>query len=211
MKNGNPFASGSSPSLTFTPDHSGSYVVTLSVRDKDGGTGLTTTTINVSNLPPVITTVTGPTTPKLSGSTITMTAHFRDSGAAETHSCTIVWDDGTTTTAPASETNGSGSCTQTHTYATAGIYAVGVTVTDDGGLSASSVFQFVVVFDTTEGFVTGSGSIQSAAGSYVADPTLKGTARFGFHVRYAKGALVPSGTNMFRFRLGRPFNRGRMR
>ena len=202
LKNGNPFASGSSPSLTFTPDHSGSYVVTLSVRDKDGGTGPATTTINVSNLPPVITTVTGPTTPKLSGSTITMTAHFRDSGAAETHSCTIVWDDGTTTTAPASETNGSGSCTQTHTYATAGIYAVGVTVTDDGGLSASSVFQFVVVFDTTEGFVTGSGSIQSAAGSYVADPTLKGTARFGFHVRYAKGALVPSGTNMFRFRLG---------
>jgi hypothetical protein len=64
-----------------------------------------------------------------------------------------------------------------------------VVVTDDGEVTASSVFQFVVVFDPTEGYVQGTGSFKSGTD----------TPHFGFYLRYANGAVVPSGTNAFKF------------
>ena len=36
-KNGNLFASGSDANFSFTPDDNGSYVVSLTATDKDGG------------------------------------------------------------------------------------------------------------------------------------------------------------------------------
>jgi hypothetical protein len=205
-KNGNAFASGSGTGLNFTPDDNGTYAVTLTVADKDGGTGMASAMIIVVNVPPVITGVTGPIGPLINGTPVTIKANFTDAGSADTHTppnggCVFTWDDGTTSAGLVSETNGSGSCQATHTYTNAGVYDVGVTVTDDDGASVASGFQFVVVFDPTDGYVNGSGSIMSVAGSYVPSPKLDGKARFGFHVRYSKGAMVPSGANTFKFRI----------
>jgi len=75
-----------------------------------------------------------------------------------------------------------------------------VSVPEHAGSSASFVYTFVVLFDPTEGYVSGSGSINSAAGSYVPDPAVKGPATFGFQVKYNKNALVPSGTNTFKIK-----------
>jgi hypothetical protein len=58
-KNASPFASGSSASFTFTPDDNGTYVVTFSATDKDGGTGTTSVTIAVTNVAPTATLANG--------------------------------------------------------------------------------------------------------------------------------------------------------
>jgi hypothetical protein len=189
LTNGSSFASGSSASLTFTPNHAGTYSVTLTAADKDGASATVTRTISVTNVAPVITSVTGPASAQLSGSTIGITANFTDAGTADTHTVTFTWGDGTSGDGTVNEANGSGSSTGTHTYTTDGVYEVLVAVTDDGGVTASSVFQFVVVFDPTEGYVQGVGSFKSGTD----------TPHFGFYVRYANGNLVPSGTNAFKF------------
>ena len=54
-KDASPFASGSGASFAFTPDDNGSYVVTLSATDKDGGLGTTTKTITATNVAPTAT------------------------------------------------------------------------------------------------------------------------------------------------------------
>ena len=87
------------------------------------------------------------------GSAVTLKANFTDAGTLDPHTCSFIWGDGTTSAGIVSETNGSGACTQTHTYANAGVYSVGVTVIDKDGGPATSKYEFVVVFEPTEGYV----------------------------------------------------------
>jgi hypothetical protein len=60
----------------------------------------------------------------------------------------------------------------------------------------------IVVYDPSSGFVTGGGWITSPAGAYVANPSLTGTASFGFVSKYQKGATVPTGETEFQFQVG---------
>jgi PKD repeat protein len=94
---------------------------------------------------------------------------------------------------------GSGSVTDAHTYTTAGIYTIELTVTDDDGDSGQSVFQYVVVYDPSAGFVTGGGWIDSPPGAYKPQTSLTGKANFGFTSKYKKGATVPEGNTQFQF------------
>ena len=71
---------------------------------------------------------------------------------------------------------------------------------DDTGAKTQSVM--AVVYDPSEGFVTGGGWIDSPTGAYTADPTLAGRAGFGFVSKYQKGATVPSGKTEFKFEAG---------
>ena len=64
------------------------------------------------------------------------------------------------------------------------------------------MFQYVVVYNPEDGFVTGGGWIDSPAGSYVPDPSLSGKANFGFVSKYMKGADVPAGNTEFQFKAG---------
>jgi len=146
--------------------------------------------------PPTLTTITGPTGPIALGGAATIGAQFSDPATGDAHTCQFVWDDGAQT-GPAAAT--SGACSASHTYAAPGVYEVAVTVTDDDGLSATGSFQYVVVYDPTAGFVTGGGWVQSAPGSYVADPALAGKASFGFVSRYKRGQSVPTGETQFQF------------
>ena len=87
----------------------------------------------------------------------------------------------------------------THVYSAAGIYTVGLEVTDSSGRKAT-VTRDVVVYDPSAGFVTGGGWINSPVGAYKADQTLVGKATFGFVSKYQKGATRPSGATEFQFR-----------
>src|SRR5205807_1982944 len=102
----------------------GTYAVTLSVTDKDGGTGSVSVSIAVSNVPPVIGSVTGPSAPVALGTPLSVVANFTDADAADTHTCSFTWDDGSTSAGTVSETNGGGSCTGTRTYAAAGVFSI---------------------------------------------------------------------------------------
>jgi PKD repeat protein len=110
----------------------------------------------------------------------------------------VDWGDGTVEAAQVTEAGGAGSVSPGHTYASAGIYSVTVTLTDDHGMSGSSSQQ-IVIFDPSAGFVTGGGWILSPAGAYAADQSLSGKATFGFVSKYAPGANKPSGKTEFQF------------
>jgi len=166
--------------------------------------------LTVNNVKPVIAanaSITTPTSPMPSPATVnnlTVNVPFTDLGALDTHNCTLDWDDTTKSSVPVSESGGSGSCagTLTHTYNSAGVYTLTVTVTDDdGGFATFTNTQFIVVYDPNAGFVTGGGWIMSPAGAYSKDTTLTGKANFGFVSKYQKGSNIPTGETEFNFQL----------
>ncbi|MBI4904042.1 MAG: PKD domain-containing protein [Acidobacteria bacterium] len=195
--------------LTFSATHmyaddspsgtpSDNYTIAVGVTDKDGGAGGASASLTVTNLAPSIGAITGPNGPLPIGSLVSLSAPVSDAGAQDALQCKFLWDDGSADTIVASS---SGSCAATHTYATAGVYTVNVSVTDDDTGSASGSFEYVVIYDSSSGFVTGGGWILSPAGAYAANPALSGKASFGFVSRYQNGASTPSGQTEFQFQV----------
>ncbi len=175
--------------------------VSVTVTDKDQGSSSQGAPLTVENVPPVISTVTGPFEPLALGAQADLSAAFGDVGMLDTHSCTFSWDDGSADSpGVVTETDGSGSCEASRTYAGAGVYSVGVRVEDDDTGAATGLHQFVVVYDPTVDKVRGNGQIYSAPGAYVADPTIEGLARFGFISEYHSGAQTPTGNTRFHFK-----------
>jgi hypothetical protein len=84
-----------------------------------------------------------------------------------------------------------------------GVYIVKVTVKQDNfpttHYDTKTYEYYVVVYDPNAGFVTGGGWIDSPAGAYAADPSLKGKATFGFVSKYKKGQSTPDGSTEFQF------------
>ncbi len=124
--------SSSGSSATHTWADNGSYTVTLTVTDKDGGSTSLSQTMTVSDVAPVITSLTA-TTPLVEGDTGTFTGAATDV-AADT--ITYTWDYGDGTT-------GSGA-SSTHVYADNGTYTVTLTATDNGGAYSTATTSVVV-------------------------------------------------------------------
>ncbi len=94
-----------------------------------------------------------------------------------------------------------------HTFTAAGVYNVGLTVTDQcGGIGGSTTVggldAMVVIFDPSAGFLTGGGWINSPIGAYKATPALVGKANFGFVSKYLNGSSIPTGETEFQFKPG---------
>jgi hypothetical protein len=121
--------------LSFALDDNGTYVVTLTATDKDGGVGTTRTTITVDNVAPTAD-VSGPTDGvRGQARTFTLTASdpstFMDQAAGFTFA--INWGDGSTQTV-----SGPSGTTVSHVYTASGGYTVQVTATDkDQGTGAA--------------------------------------------------------------------------
>ncbi len=129
------------------------------------------------------------------GTTVNASVEFSDPGVTDTHVATCDWGDGTSHTFdPASSP-----VSDSYAYSAAGVYTLTMTVTDNDGGEGQSIFQYVVVYDPSGGFVTGGGWIDSPAGAYLPDPSLAGKANFGFVSKYKKGATVPTGQTEFQF------------
>lgn len=194
--------SGVNPSHTYADN--GTYTVTLRVSDGSLSHS-SSTTATVVNVAPAVGTITAPIAPVAVGTAVNVSASFSDAGTLDTHTAVIDWDaTGTSTpgSAAVTESGGTGSVLGSHTYTAAGVYTVKITLSDKDGGAGTSLFQYVVVYDSEAGFVTGGGWINSPLGAYAADPALTGQANFGFVSRYQKGATTPSGQTEFQFRAG---------
>jgi len=173
--------------------------VTVTVDDGEGGTASATTTVTVNNVAPVIANLSGPTAPLALGSSASVSVDFSDVGSLDTHTVHFSWNDGT----PDTEVSDGGfSRGANHVYNAPGVYAVGVTVIDDDTGAASTTFEFVVIYDPNDGFVTGGGWINSPAGAYPVNPSLTGKASFGFVSKYRKDS-VPTGETEFQLKLAK--------
>lgn len=117
---------------TGTPFDINQIVVT--VMDDDGLSGTGTASIQVNNLPPVITDVTSssPSSDKAAeGDVITFTGSFTDPGVLDTHTAEVDWGDGNVLPATVMEVGGVGTFTAQHSYQFGGIYTVQITLRDD--------------------------------------------------------------------------------
>src|SRR5262249_55561410 len=134
-KDGNPFATGSDADFSFTPDDNGSYQVTLSVTDKDGGVGSASATITVTNVAPTAA-INGAPSSAPEGGAISLTSTVTDPGTADTAAGFVfAWSVTKDGSAFASGSAADFSFTPDDN----GSYVVTLTVTDkDGGVGTAS-------------------------------------------------------------------------
>lgn len=193
------FDDDSALATTVTCTDDGVWELTLTTDDGVNDPVTDTASLTIGNLAPSIDSMTTTSDPVAVGTPVLLQATYSDAGSNDTHTALVNWGDSSTSTPPASGGTVSGS----HSYTSAGVYTVCLTVTDDDADSDSACSPgYVVVYDPGSGFVTGGGWITAAAGSYPADPSASGPGRFGFVSKYHKGASTPSGTTEFQFQAG---------
>jgi uncharacterized protein len=155
--------------------------------------------LDLKNYPPELEDIT--VTPNLAAinTSVSASVPFTDPDKLDTHTATWDWGDGSTSAGAVAESDGAGTISGNHAYATPGVYTVTVTVYDGYGNTDTATYEYVVVYDPAGGFVTGGGWITSPAGAYTVDLTLTGKATFGFVSKYKKGTTVPEGNTQFQF------------
>jgi PKD repeat protein len=189
-KNGNAYASSTGANLSFTPNDAGTYVVSLSATDDDGGVGSTNATINVTNVAP--TANPGGTYTGTPGTAISFTGTATDPSPIDTFTYAWNFGDGSTSTLQ----------NPTHTYATAGTYTVTLTATDSHGASSATASTTATVVSSSGPPVANAGASQSAnEGTAVqfGGSVAGGTAPFTYSWSFgdgtsASGSLTPSHT-----------------
>jgi hypothetical protein len=193
--------SGPTPPASHVYADDGSYDITLTVSDGRGGSHTASTTATISNVAPTLAAFALPSTSlalTAGGVPVNVSATFVDPGSLDVHTAQL--DCGTGTTAQSAAPNGSagGVCT----FASAGVYAVQITVQDDdGGSDTRTATGRVVVYDPTAGWVTGGGWIASPEGAFAAAPSVTGKLTFGFVARYQTATSSPDGYAEFKLQL----------
>ncbi len=84
--------------------------------------------VTVTNADPVVDAIISPIDPCQVNTLISVTSSFSDPGTQDTHPAVWNWGDGTTIAGTVSEAHGTGTATGEHTYVSAGIYGVNITV-----------------------------------------------------------------------------------
>lgn len=162
------FADALDAQTTITCTDDGTFTVTLTADDGVNPPVSDSAIVTVYNVAPQVR-LTGPDPWQLfkARTPVTVTATFTDPGANDTHTCRVDWDDTTT-----SHTAAAGhSCTVAHTFAHAGMYTLGLTVTDDdGGADIAGVM--VVVYDPDDGWTNLDAATETPPGALAAaNPT----------------------------------------
>ncbi len=129
---------------TFSCTDDGTFTVTLTADDGVNPPVSDSATVTLSNADPEVT-IDDPDDGDLFGTTdtVNLSASFSDDGTNDSHTCTIDWGDLTVEAGTVSETNGSGTCTGSHTYAS-GNWTITVTITDDDAGSGQDSVDIVV-------------------------------------------------------------------
>jgi hypothetical protein len=113
----------------------GQFTLTVTVTDNHGGVASGVAPMNVKNAAPQVFRVGFTTSNRLfkPGDTVTAATSFFDSGARDSHTAVWDWGDGATTPAVFTETGGTVTLYESHTYTAPGVYLVKLIVTDDDG------------------------------------------------------------------------------
>jgi N-acetylneuraminic acid mutarotase len=180
---------------TFSLSHlykdNGTYIVTVSVTDNQGGTGTGTATVTVNNVAPSVGTITAPSSPVLVNTAMTASANFTDPGVNDTHTASWNWGDGSST-GTVTESNGSGSVSNNHTYTATGVYTITLTVTDKDGGQGTSTYQYVAVYDSSTSFAGG----RSFDNPSSASPNTTGKVSFGISAKYNNSNVLTGSAKM---------------
>jgi hypothetical protein len=157
--------------------------------------------------PPAVEILDLPSVPIEVGIPFDALASFTDPDSPSGHTAVWDWGDGnsceTAFDADCTLSEESGEVTGSHAYAEPGVYTVRLTVIDPDLLAGGATFEYVVAYDPSGGFVTGGGWIDSPEGACpVFCGNATGKATFGFVSKYNKGAEVPSGQTVFKFKAG---------
>ena len=142
-------ASGSGANFSFTPDDEGTYVVSFSAKDKDGGEGTDSETITVTNVAPSnVAASFGPALSCTAAANATLSWTFVDPGS-DTWNAQIDWNyDGTTFAPDETKTNVGKSDSATHSYGSAGTHVAAIRISDgDGGSSDVQTAQLIVNYN----------------------------------------------------------------
>lgn len=142
---------------SLTPAHAfgdnGTYTVALTVTDDDGGSGVDTLAVTVSNVAPAVTSI-GMDQPNLQFilpvvHTLIFTGDFTDPGWLDTHASLWQFGDGETAGGTLTEENSppdaTGTSTASHAFDSPGTYTLSLTITDDDGGNGTDTMQVTVV------------------------------------------------------------------
>jgi uncharacterized delta-60 repeat protein len=190
--NGQVIADVHGQNFSFVPHDNGTYTVTFTVADDDGGSNSDTAIVSVNNIEPVITSLTNSAATfgsTLQGQSVSLSGAFTDAGTADTHTVIINWGDGTSSSGTISEADGAGSISGSHTYAFGGIYTITVTLSDDNtGADIAS----------TQAIISGAGIVDGVLqviGTSGADDMHIGEASSGDQV-IVHGDFLPGGNDL---------------
>ncbi len=143
--NGDTIADGTGPTFTFTPGNAGTYCVTYTVSDTNGGKGTAQVVITSLAVPPVIT-VPATTETALAGVDNAIGLGTLTVAGIGPWTDTIKWGDGQSSTYMPS---GSGPLSLAHKYAAPGTYMICETVCEYDGDSTTATFSIKVIQATT--------------------------------------------------------------
>ena len=150
--------------------------------------------------PPSLGPITAPNNAVLVNTTIEASADFADPDAEDSHTALWDWGNGMTTSGFVSESAGTGSVTGSFAYFSAGINRITLSVNDSENSSDQSQFRYVVVYDPAAGGEAGTGTVNSPAGSYTANPRAAGTFTISqLYAKYGADGTLNSRQNIFRF------------
>ena len=149
--------SGTSDSTSYAFADNSSFDVTGRIMDKDDGFDEWATTVTVNIVAPTLNAINVDTALVPVNTAINASADFTDPGTLDMHAALWDWGDGATV-GTITQGAGSGSVMTSHSSSVPGVYTVKLIVTDsDLADSNEEVYQYVVVYDPTGGFVTGGG------------------------------------------------------
>ncbi len=192
-----------SGSTTLTPTISCNDDVvvgaTLTVIDGVNAPVVSSSSIAVTNVAPVLGALTATAGPIIVGQPVTVGGSFTDAGVNDTHGSTADWGDLTTSAGLVSESGGSGSVSATHSYSTPGVYTVAVDVNDgDGGIATRTITVHVNTPPTANAggpYVGPEGSTLSLTGTAADDDSDALTKSWSFaQVADAGTTCTPTGT-----------------